>query len=80
MCTSLTFYCLAKSYSFFTGANGLHSIISQGTPGDLISAGLILPLNIAVGFVVAHHVFLLRGFQKGRYVIYVWRKSVCKPG
>lgn len=49
---SLTFYAVAKGYSFFTGANHLHSIISPGTPGRIISAGLILPLNIAVGFVV----------------------------
>ncbi len=50
---ALTFYCLAKSYSFFTGANHLESIISSGTPGAIISAGLILPLNICVGLVVA---------------------------
>ena len=49
---SLSFYALAKGYSFFTGANHLHSIISPGTPGRIISAGLILPLNIAVGCVV----------------------------
>ena len=49
---SLTFYACAKGYSFFTGANHLHSIINPGTPGRIISAGLILPLNIAVGFVV----------------------------
>ena len=49
---SLGFYAVAKSYSFFTGANHLHSIISPGTPGNIISAGLILPLNIAVGCVV----------------------------
>ncbi len=52
-CSCLTFYCFAKSYSFFTGANHLHSIISPGTPGALLSAGLILPLNICVGFIVA---------------------------
>ncbi len=52
-CCSLGFYVLAKSYSFYTGANDLHSIISTGTPGAILSAGLILPLNIAVGFVVA---------------------------
>lgn len=50
---ALSFYCLAKSYSFFTGANHLESFISTGTPGDIISAGLILPLNICVGMVVA---------------------------
>lgn len=51
---SLSFYCLAKSYSFFTGNefNGVHSVISAGTPGDFLSGGLILPLNIAVGCVV----------------------------
>lgn len=50
---ALTFYCLAKSYSFFTGANHLNSHIPLGTPGDIISSGLILPLNICVGLVVA---------------------------
>ena len=51
---SLSFYCLAKSYSFFTGNdfNGIHSVITPGTPGDFLSGGLILPLNIAVGLVV----------------------------
>lgn len=51
---SLSFYCLAKSYSFFTGNefNNIHSFITPGTPGDFVSGGLILPLNIAVGLVV----------------------------
>ena len=49
---ALGFYALSKTYSFFTGANHLHSIISPGTPGRIFSAGLILPLNVAVGFVV----------------------------
>ncbi|MBS6196543.1 MAG: hypothetical protein KH828_13320 [Clostridiales bacterium] len=51
--SALTFYCLAKSYSFFTGANHLESGIPLGNPGDIISSGLILPLNICVGLVVA---------------------------
>lgn len=50
---ALTFYCLAKSYSFYTGANHLESGIPLGTPGAIISSGLILPLNICVGLVVA---------------------------
>lgn len=50
---ALTFYCIAKSYSFYTGANGLHSIITPGTPGAILSAGLIVYLNICVGIVVA---------------------------
>lgn len=33
-------------------ANHLHSIISPGTPGNILSGGLILPLNVAVGLVV----------------------------
>lgn len=50
---ALSFYCLAKSYSFFTGANHLESGIPLGTPGAILSSGLILPLNICVGMVVA---------------------------
>ena len=50
---ALTFYCLAKSYSFFTGANHLDSHIPLGQPGAILSSGLILPLNICVGMVVA---------------------------
>lgn len=52
-CSSLTFYCLAKSYSFFTGANHLDSHIPLGKAGHILSSGLILPLNICVGLVVA---------------------------
>ena len=50
---ALTTYCLAKSYSFFTGANHLDSHIPLGTPGHILSSGLILVLNICVGLVVA---------------------------
>jgi len=50
---ALLVYCLAKSYSFFTGANGLESGIPLGTPGAIFSSGLILILNICVGMVVA---------------------------
>ena len=64
---ALSFYCLSKSYSFFTGANELESFIGKGTPGDILSAGLILPLNIAVGFVVACTVY-------GIYRMLGWRR------
>ena len=50
---ALTFYCFAKSYSFYTGANHLPSVITTGTPGAILSAGLIVYLNICVGIVVA---------------------------
>ena len=65
---SLSFYCLAKSYSFFTGANHLHSIIPKGTPGAILSGGLILPLNIAVGLVVACTMYAFYAmFRKGGF-------------
>ena len=50
---ALGFYSLAKCYSFYCGANHLETIFTNGTPGAIFSAGLILPLNIAVGIVVA---------------------------
>lgn len=62
----LLFYACAKGYSFFTGANHLESGIPKGTPGNILSAGLILPLNICVGIVVActmYHFYTL--FRKG---------------
>ena len=54
---ALMFYCVAKGYSFFTGGNHLPSAIPLGKPGSIFSAGLILPLNIAVGVVVAGTVY-----------------------
>lgn len=50
---ALTTYCLCKAYSFFCGANHLDSHIPLGTPGAILSSGLILVLNICVGLVVA---------------------------
>ncbi|MFI3115416.1 MAG: hydrogen gas-evolving membrane-bound hydrogenase subunit E [Clostridia bacterium] len=49
---ALTFYAIAKGYSFFTGANHVATGIPLGNAGDIISAGLILPLNICVGLIV----------------------------
>ena len=65
---SLAFYALAKCYSFFCGANHLESGISTGRPGAIISAGLILPLNIAVGLVVACTMYAFYAhFRKGGF-------------
>lgn len=50
---ALCFYSIAKCYSFFCGANHMETIFSPGIPGRIFSAGLILPLNAAVGIVVA---------------------------
>ena len=54
---ALSFYSFAKGYVFFTGANGLENHIPKGIPGAIISGGLILPLDIAVGLVVACTMF-----------------------
>ena len=63
---ALSFYALSKAYSFFTGANGLHSFITAGTPGRIFSAGLIPYLNLAVGLVVCCTMYGLYGvFRRG---------------
>lgn len=64
---ALCFYSTAKCYSFFCGAHGLHTIFTTGIPGAIFSAGLILPLNIAVGLVVACTMYGFYSlFQRGR--------------
>ena len=66
--SALSFYCLAKSYSFFTGANHLESGIPLGNPGDILSSGLIFPLNICVGLVVACTMYAFYTlFRKGGF-------------
>lgn len=65
---ALTFYCLAKSYSFYTGAHHLESGIPLGKAGAIISSGLILPLNICVGMVVACTMYAFFAlFRKGGF-------------
>lgn len=65
---SLLFYSLAKGYHFFTGANHLENGISPGTAGNIFSAGLLLPLNIVVGCVVACTMYALYTmFRKGDF-------------
>ncbi len=67
-CGSLIFYCVAKAYSFYTGANHIETFINPGTPGNILSAGLILPLNICVGFVVACTMYSFYAlFRKGNF-------------
>ena len=50
---ALCFYCASISWLSICGANGLDNHIGTGTPGHLFSAGLIMPINLAVGCVVA---------------------------
>lgn len=55
-----------KSYSFYCGANNIPSGIPLGTPGDILSSGLILPLNICVGFIVMCTMYVFYTlFRKG---------------
>ncbi len=64
--SAFCFYAVAKGYSFFTGANHIETGIPLGTPGNIISAGLILPLNICVGMIVACTVYSIYSlFSKG---------------
>lgn len=65
---ALACYSIAKSYSFYTGANNIESIIPLGTPGAILSSGLILLLNICVGVVVAGTMYTFYVmFRKGGY-------------
>lgn len=65
---ALACYSLAKTYSFFTGANHIESVIPLGTPGAILSSGLILVLDICVGFVVAGTMYTFYVmFRKGGY-------------
>lgn len=63
---ALACYALSKTYSFYTGANHLESGIPLGTPGAILSSGLILILNICVGVVVAGTMYTFYAmFRKG---------------
>jgi multicomponent Na+:H+ antiporter subunit B len=58
MCVSLMLYGLLKGYSFITGGGELDLVeIPLGTPGRILSGGLLLPLNIAVGIIVAFTIY-----------------------
>ena len=65
---ALLFYSFSKGYHFFTGANHINSGIRPGIPGMIFSGGLFLPLNIAVGCVVACTMYALYTmFRKGDF-------------
>jgi len=65
LCALMT-YAVSKCYSFYTGANHIESIIPLGTPGAILSSGLILVLNICVGFIVACTMYCFYAvFRKG---------------
>ena len=50
---ALSLYSVTMIYYFYTGANLIENHIPLGTPGDILSSGMILPINIFVGLEVA---------------------------
>ena len=67
-CGALSFYCIAKAYAFYVGANGLESIIKVSEEGKILSAGLIMPLNVCLAIVVSTTVYALYVmFRKGGF-------------
>lgn len=59
MSIALLSYGVLKGYSFITGGSDLHIFeIPLGIPGNILSGGLLLPLNIAVGIIVGFTMFV----------------------
>lgn len=50
---ALSLYSVTMIYYFYTGANMIKNMILMGTPGNILSSGMILPINIFVGLEVA---------------------------
>ena len=50
---ALSLYSVTMIYYFYTGANMIRNLFPLGNPGDILSAGMILPINIFVGLEVA---------------------------
>ena len=50
---ALILYAVLICYTIYVGANGLPNVIPLGRPGSILSAGIILPINVAVGLEVA---------------------------
>lgn len=67
MVGSIVLYGMLKGYSFVTGGSHINSYkIPLGTPGNILSGGLILPLNIMVGMIVSITIYLFYVlFDKG---------------
>lgn len=64
--SALAVYGLLLIYNVFTGVNGLLNIIPLGTPGSIFSSGIILPINVGVGFEVTCTIYAFYGlFHKG---------------
>jgi multicomponent Na+:H+ antiporter subunit B len=67
MCFSLILYGILKGYSFISGGGELEVLnIPLGVPGRILSGGMLLPLNIAVGIIVCFTIYTFYTlFDKG---------------
>jgi multicomponent Na+:H+ antiporter subunit B len=67
MCFSLILYGILKGYSFIAGGGDFELFhIPLGIPGRILSGGLLLPLNIAVGIIVCFTIYTFYTlFDKG---------------
>lgn len=67
MCFSLMLYGILKGYSFISGGGELDLLeIPLGVPGRILSGGMLLPLNIAVGVIVCFTIYTFYTlFNKG---------------
>lgn len=67
MCFSLMLYGILKGYSFLSGGGELNlPEIPLGTPGRILSGGMLLPLNMAVGIIVCFTIYTFFSlFDKG---------------
>ena len=64
--TALCMYGIIGSYFYITGANGIENHIPLGTPGHILSGGIILPIDICVGLEVACTMYAFYAlFRKG---------------
>lgn len=65
---SLCLYAMIIAYYLFTGANGIASIVPLGKLGNIISSGLILPINLLVGLEVACTMYAFYAlFRRGTF-------------
>lgn len=64
--TALAIYGVLLLYYAFMGFNGLPNHIWLGIPGTILSSGIIMPINVAVGFEVACTIYAFYAlFHKG---------------
>ena len=65
---SLCLYAMIIAYYLFTGANGISSVVPLGKLGNILSSGLILPINLLVGLEVACTMYAFYAlFRRGTF-------------